>query len=337
VSGAQSLSLREVAFLAGVAASSVSRVLSGHPDVSPAMRARVMAVVDELGYEPDLLASSFRRGATMTVALVVSDISSPPAAETALGAETRLREAGYTMLVTSSQGSAQLDAAAVNAFRRRRVDGLLLTLSDDADADTLAQIERLTAPYVLVDGDPSGAPGASAVVCDHAGGVDRAVEHLHGLGHRRIGLVAGLPAARAHRERRRAFEAACAGLGVEAVVEAGGADAAAGHAATLRMLERSARPTAVVAGSIDLLPGVLRALGAGRLRVPADVSLVTFDDAPLLGVLDPEPAVISCDRRRAGQAAARLLLDRIAGAPPAATVVPARFDPRGGCGPAPAT
>jgi LacI family transcriptional regulator, galactose operon repressor len=336
VSGAQSLSLREVAFLAGVAASSVSRVLSGHPDVSPAMRARVMAVVDQLGYEPDLLASSFRRGATMSVALVVSDIASPPAAETALGAETRLREAGYTMLVTSSHGSAQLDAAAVNAFRRRRVDGLLLTLSDDADRDTLAQIERLTAPYVLVDGDPSGAPGASAVVCDHAGGVDRAVEHLRGLGHRRIGLVAGPPTARANRERRRAFEAACAGLGIDAVVEAGGADAATGHAATARMLDRPARPTAVVAGSIDLLPGVLRALGAGGLRIPADVSLVAFDDAPLLGVLDPAPAVISCDRRRTGQAAARLLLDRIAGEPPAATVVPARFDPRAGCGPAPA-
>jgi len=264
VSGAQSLSVREVAFLAGVATSSVSRVLSGHPDVSPAMRARVMAVVDQLGYEPDLLASSLRRGATMTVALLVGDISSPPEAETALGAEVRLRDAGYTMLVTSSEGSARLDAAAVNVFRRRRVDGLLLALSDGSNPETLAQIQRLTAPHVLIDGDVRGTDRASAVVCDHAGGVDRAVEHLHDLGHRRIALVAGPPGARGGRERRRAFEAACAGFGVEAIVEPGGRSAESGRDAAARALARSPRPTALLAGSIELLPGVRHL--AGRLR-----------------------------------------------------------------------
>ncbi|HKV68436.1 MAG TPA: LacI family DNA-binding transcriptional regulator, partial [Gaiellales bacterium] len=181
MSGAPSLSLREVADRAGVAMSSVSRVLSGHPDVSEAMRARVMAVVDELGYEPNMLAASLRRGSTMTVAAVVRDVSSPFYAAMALAAEGAVREAGYAMLVTSSQGSPELDAAQVSQFRRRKVDGLLLSVADESDPATIAEVGRLQAPVVLVDCELAGVTGTSAVLCDHAAGIERVVEQLRGL------------------------------------------------------------------------------------------------------------------------------------------------------------
>lgn len=336
MSGPQSLSLREVADRAGVAMSSVSRVLSGHPDVSPRMRTRVMAVVQELGYEPDLLASSLRRGSTMTVAFVIRDISSPLFSGIALGAETRLREAGYAMLLTNSEGVPALDAAHINLFRRRRVDGLLLSLSDESDPATLAEIGRLQVPYVLIDRELAGAPGASAVLCDHAAGVARVTEHLHGLGHRRIALVAGPASVRPGRELARAFGSACARLGVEAVVEPGEFSARTGHDATVRVLARSPRPTAVISGSSQILPGVLRAIGARGLRVPADVSLVTFDDVTLLEFVDPPIATVARDPLLIGREAARLLLCRIDGEPPSTVSIPARFDPRGSCGPAPA-
>jgi LacI family transcriptional regulator len=330
-----SLSLREVADRAGVAMSSVSRVLSGHPDVSAAMRARVMAVVDELGYEPNLLAASLRRGSTMTVAALVRDVSSPFYAAMALAAELELRDAGYAMLVTSSQGSPELDAAQVSHFRRRRVDGLLLSVADESDAATLEEVRRLRSPVVLVDCELAGVAGTSAVLCDHAGGIERVVEQLRGLGHRRAALVAGRTASRPARELVRAFAAACGWLSIDAAVEHEVSDPSAAEAATARLLGRRERPTAVVSGSAVILPGVLRAVRAAGLHVPADLSVVTFDDAPLLDAVEPPIAAFDRDPVAVGREAARLLLDRIRGGPPETSSVAIRFTPRASCGPAP--
>jgi len=335
VNGSQSLSLREVADRAGVAMSSVSRVLSGHPDVSPAMRTRVMAVVQELGYEPNLLASSLRRGSTMTVAFNVRDISSPVFSEILLGAEVHLRAAGYTVLLTNSEGSPQLDTAHISVFRRRRVDGLLLSLSDESDPGTLEQIHRLQVPYVLIDRELPDAQAASAVLCDHAGATERVVEHLAGLGHRRIALVAGPLNVRPSRELKRSFETACARLGVEATVENGAFSGQHGEEAAMRVLSRRRRPTAVVSGFNQVLPGVLRAVRALHLQIPADVSLVTFDDVPMLEFVDPPIATVSRDPLSMGREAAKLLLRRLDGEPPATTTVPTHFAPRASCGPSP--
>ena len=335
MSGQPSLSLREVADRAGVAMSSVSRVLSGHPDVSAAMRARVMAVVEELGYEPNMLAASLRRGSTMTVAAMVRDVSAPFYAAMALAAEGGLREAGYAMLVSSSQGSPELDAAQIVQFRRRRVDGLLLSVADESDAATQEEVRRLQAPVVLVDCELAGVAGTSAVLCDHAAGIERVVEQLRGLGHRRIALVAGRVASRPARELARAFETTCGWLSIAATVERDVVHPAAAETATARVLDRPDRPTAVVSGSAAILPGVLHAARSRGLRVPADLSVVTFDDAPLLEAVEPPIAAFDRDPVAVGREAARLLLARIGGGPPETSSVAIQFTPRASCAPAP--
>src|SRR5690606_16311322 len=119
-------SMREVADRAGVAMSSVSRVLSGHPDVSAGMRERVMAVVAELGYQPDLLAQSLRRRATRSVGFVVGDIANPLLAEIVKGGERALRDGGYSMLLTDSENEPARDADHMRLLEQRRVDGLML-------------------------------------------------------------------------------------------------------------------------------------------------------------------------------------------------------------------
>jgi LacI family transcriptional regulator len=330
-----SLSLREVADRAGVAMSSVSRVLSGHPDVSAAMRGRVMAVVEELGDEPNLLAASLRRGSTMTVAALVRDVSSPFYAAMALAAESALRDSGYAMLVSSSQGSPELDASQVSHFRRRRVDGLLLSVADESDERTLEEIRRVRSPVVLVDCELAGVDGTSAALCDHAGGVERVVEQLRGLGHRSVALVAGRVASRPARELVRAFEATCGWLSIAAAVERDVVDPPTAEAATARLLGRTERPTAVVSGSAAILPGVLHAVRAAGLDVPSDLSVVTFDDAPLLEAVEPPIAAFDRDPVAVGHEAARLLLARIGGGPPETSVVAIRFTPRASCAPAP--
>src|SRR5712691_8981281 len=130
----------EVAQRAGVAASSVSRVLSGHPNISRDMRRRVLSAANELGYKTDLVAASLRSGSTRTVGFVLRDISNPVFADIVKGAENVFRGAGYSMLLTNSEGRAELDAAHIHLLQQRRVDGLIFSLASDKHRDTISAL-----------------------------------------------------------------------------------------------------------------------------------------------------------------------------------------------------
>jgi LacI family transcriptional regulator len=333
-SGAR-LNLREVAERAGVAMSSVSRVLSNHPDVSPRMRRHVLAIVEELGYEPNLLAQSLRRGSTLSVGFVIRDISSPLFSEIALGAETELRNRGYSMLLTNSEGRPSLDAAHIRLFRQRRVDGLLLSLADEAYEETTEELRRLRVPVVLIDRELEEPAGLSAVLSDHASGIRAATEHLIALGHRRIGLASGPLNLRPGRELKSALKEACARAGVEAVVDAGPFTEEHGTEAAARLLDASPPPTALIAGSNQILPGVLRVLRARGIAIPDELSLVTFDDIRMLEFIEPPIAVVSREPLLLGREAAALLLRLLAGEEADRIVIPTDFQPRGSCAPPP--
>ena len=328
--------MRQVADRANVAMSSVSRVLSGHPDVSDSMRDKVLSAVQDLGYEPNMLAQMLRRGATQTVGFVVGDISNPLLAQIALGAEVALREAGYAMLLTNSVNEANLDATHIRLLQQRRVDGLLLSVSDETNADTLDALARTITPSVLIDRDLSPVDAASAVLSDHAWGITAAVDHLVGLGHRRIALVAGSAHVRPTRERIEALEEALETRpGVVAQVRAGAFTEIHGAAATRELLTGRRKPTAIIAGGNQILVGVLGELAAQGRKIPADISIVTCDDVPLAKFFTPALAMIRRDPREMGSVAARLMLDRFGGGSAEAVTLPTEFVPADSCGPPP--
>jgi hypothetical protein len=150
--------------------SSVSRVLSGHPDVSRAMQERVLAAVAELAYEPDLLAQSLRRQETMTIGFAVGDISNPLFAEIAAAAETRLRAAGYSMLLTNSEARAELDAAHIALLAQRRVDGIILSVSDEKNPATRGARAARHAGGGARPTSTSRTPSTSTRITRHAAG-----------------------------------------------------------------------------------------------------------------------------------------------------------------------
>jgi LacI family transcriptional regulator len=329
--------LREVAQLAGVAISSVSRVVSGHPDVSPAMRERVMGAVDELGYEPDLLAQSLRRRATNTVGFVVGDISNPLLAEIALGAETTLRQAGYSMLLTNSENDPERDAGHARLLLQRRVDGLLLSLAAEGDRETIRTLENASVPIVLIDRELPASVRASAVLSEHRAGMRAAVAHLLELGHRRVGLIVGQPL-RFSRERRRGLEEAYEAAGLPATyrIMEGTLDSDHGRSATAAMLDGPDPPTAVIAGGNQILVGALEELIRRGLRPGADLSLVSCDATPLTRLTVPPISVVQRDSRELGRTGAQLLLRRMEqDADPELVVLPTRFVPTKSCGPPP--
>jgi LacI family transcriptional regulator len=322
-----------VAERAGVALSSVSRVLSGHPDVSTVMRNRVLDAAAAVGYEPDLLAQSLRRGASMTIGFVVGDISNPLLAQIALGAETKLRSAGYSMLLTNSGNDPGLDAQHIKLLRRRRVDGLLLSLADDEAAQTRTALEQADIPSVLIDRDLPGLESAGAVLSDHAAGITAAAEHLISLGHKHIGLVNGNPQVRPARERERALRRVCRRHpGVAAMVRSGSFAAGYGESAAASLLAAREPATAIIAGGNQILSGVLRALRAAGLSTPSDMSLVTCDDVPLAEFLDPPIATIARDPEEMGTVAAEMLLEQLRGRQARSALLPVRFRDTASCG-----
>lgn len=333
-SGSRRPDIREVALRAGVAKSSVSRVFNGHQYVSPKLVDRVRQAAAELGYEPNMLAGSLRRGSTMTVGFLVGDISNPLMSRIALGADSVLRTAGYSMLLTNSGGDPSQDAAHLRLLRLRQVDGLLVSLASEHHEGTSDELSRIEVPLVLVDRDPASAPGSSSVLSDHAVGITEAAAHLLDLGHRRIALVNGSTKVRPARERAQALRRACRAA-PEAVitVRSGSFFEEHGERVTAELLADPHPPTAIVAGSNQLLVGVLRAVRSAGLQIPRDLSVVACDDVALAEFLPHPMATIRRDPAAMGAAAAELLLRRLAGGPAATTTLPTSFDAAASCGP----
>jgi LacI family transcriptional regulator len=325
--------LREVAARAGISISTASRALSGHPDIGEETRSRVVEAVRELGYEPNLLARGLRQGATQTIGFLVRDLASADVSEIVQGAEVALREQGYSVLLTNSEDRAELDAEHVRLLAARRVDGMLLLLADENARGTRASLSRLRIPMVAIDRELPLRFAASAALVDYRGGMRAVAEYLHGLGHRRVALVGAPQAIRPGRESAAALQAAGAELGLEILVEDGPWTTAHGFEATGRLLAAKAPPTAILAGSNRAVLGVLRAVRGAGLRVPGDVSVLVADDIPAFEFIEPPLTVLSQDPAEIGRVSARLLLDRLAGGPPATELVPMRLVERASAAP----
>jgi LacI family transcriptional regulator len=327
--------MRQVAERAGVAMSSVSRVLSGHPDVSPAMSEKVMRAVEELDYQPDILAQSLRRQETLSVGFVVGDISNPLIAEIATGVESTLHTHGYSLLLTNSLGDPLLEAAHIALLSQRRVDGLVISVLDETHPALLAKLRDLEIPVVVLDRNLPAEIPVSRVLSDHRGGMKAAGLHLLGLGHRKIGLISGA-AVRPALERRAGLEEAFAAFGLPPTYTADESVFSVEHgaAAMRRLLDRPEPPTAIIAGGNQLMLGALRVVSERGLTLGRDLSFVGCDDVAVTDLFQPPVAVLRRDNHAMGRTAAELLLGRLrGGAPPSDVVLPTEFVARPSCGP----
>jgi LacI family transcriptional regulator len=327
--------IKEVAARAKVSVSTVSRVLNEYPYVSDDTRRRVVAVMEELDYRPDVAARSMRTGLSRAVGLVVSDISNPLFSAIAKGADSILHQRGYSLVLANSQNDPDREAELMAALRQRRVDGLIVAIADER-AQALA--ERLAAfpASVLFDRQVTGA-ASDAVLSDHAAGMAAALEHLAALGHRRVALVAGSQVQLGSRARVIAFRRHAARLGLvrdRRLVRTGELSRETGYLAARELLALPEPPTGLVAGNNQLTVGVLSALRDLGLRVPSDLSLVACDDVDLTRLHEPAIDVIDRDPLELGRAAAALLLERLAdqGAPARQVVLPTAFLRRGSTG-----
>jgi LacI family transcriptional regulator len=307
------LTVKDVARVAGVAVGTVSRVLNDNATVMPDVREKVLAAMRELNYEPNAVARSMRAGATHVVGCIVSDVVQLTAAQMVTGAEQHLRDAGYAMFVASSRYDLAAERDIIRSFRQRKIDGLILVISDDEDPGYVAYLQGLNLPIVLWERDAGGL--FNCVLSDHCGGCSQAAAYLLGLGHTRIALVAGHENTWVGREMLRGYIEAHAGRDIPVdrnLVER--ADKFDLSACT-KLLTGSKRPTAIIAPINDLTVVMSVAKGLG-LNVPMDLSVISVGDSNLISMTSPALTVVRHDPRQVGKTAAELLLSMLGENPP---------------------
>ena len=333
--------LADVAAEVGVSQATASRALADSPLVNENTRRRVWEAAERLRFEPNRLARSLRRGATMAVGVVVPDVAAAFYATSLKGAQDALEAAGYHVLVLNTGRAAAREREALRTLRAHRVDGLLVATSGG--------FEDIGVPTVFFDNVPE-VRGAGAVAIDNELGIRLLVEHLAGFhGHERIAYV-GPPEAPGTgaggllqgvgRERLEAFRAAVGRAGLplppEYVITSDpGTFEEDARAAAHRMMVLERPPTALVGGADTLATGLLRGLREARRRVPEDVALVSFDDPRNGDLMEPPITALARHYRELGEIGAELLLAELRGErreSPAEVRVPLELVVRRSCG-----
>ncbi len=332
------VTIREVASRAGVSPMTVSRVINESPRVSPATRRRVEAVVEELGYVPNRLARGLIRQKTGTLGLIVPDVANPFFTLIVRGAEDVAWRAGYHAILCNTHADLERERGYLEDMLAFQVEGLLIAPVSDRSRPHLRMLTRNNVPFVLIDRSIAGFEG-DLVHGDSVAGARRLVDHLIGLGHRRIAMITEASEVSTARERlqgyREALDAAAIRFRPELVVETSAIDPDAAHDATLRLLELPEPPTAIFTVNNLVAVGVVEAARERELKIPGDLALVCFDDIEPVSRLRPFLTVMAQPAETFGTIATQLLLDRIAGRVAERrriVVLPADFIVRESCG-----
>lgn len=324
--------MRDVARLAGVGIKTVSRVVNGEPNVSPATAERVRRAAADLHYEPDLHAGNLRRadGRSRTLGLLVSSVANPFAAQVHRAIERVATEHGYAVLAASLEDDPAAELRAVAALARRRVDGFIVTPVRDDQSYLRVHTDRGT-PFVCVDRTPHGIE-TDCVVTANVEGARDAVRHLVSYGHRRIAFLGDRERIETARLRREGYLAELATAGIDAdpaLMVLGLHDDASATAVVRTLLALPDPPTAIFSSQNLITIGTIRALQ--QLGREQDIALVGFDDVETGDLMKPAVTTIAQDPDRIGRLAAERLFAHLEGDTSAArqVVVPTRLIVRG--------
>jgi LacI family transcriptional regulator len=300
----------DVARLAGVSVSTVSKVINDRYGVAPETYDKVMDVVAALGYESSLVASSLRRRSTNVIGILVPEFE-PFSTELLKGISSAAEGTGYELLAYSGN----LEHNQVG-WERRSLSRLAGTLIDGAViVAPTASVTDATIPVVAID-PHTGRTGPSTIEADNVGGAKAATEHLIALGHRRIAHVRGRTDLVSARLREQGYRQALEAAGIPfdpQLVRVGGYRAAETTDAARELLSLPERPTAVFSAN-DL--SAIRVLEVARelgLRVPEDLSVVGFDNVPEAANAEPALTTVAQPLHRMGAEAVRLLLGLLSG------------------------
>jgi LacI family transcriptional regulator/LacI family repressor for deo operon, udp, cdd, tsx, nupC, and nupG len=311
------VSIADIAHVAGVSHTTVSRALRDSPLISVDTRERIQRLAEEMGYTPNAIAQSLQTRQTYTLGLVVTSIADPFLGDVVKGVEEVARAAGFSVLLSASHNDPEQEMAIIETFHRRRVDGILVA-SSRLTSDYKKRLDRLHVPAVLINSQAEAQDGLLHwVAVDDRAGAQIAVQHLLQLGHRAIGYIGTSSRPRSNRQRLEgycsALEAASIPFDAARVVMAPGIEAsdeedvAAGEASLPALLAHGV--TAIFCYNDMIAVGVQMACREQGIAIPRDLSIVGFDDIRIASYVNPPLTTIRQPKVELGSRATQLLLD----------------------------
>jgi len=312
--------MQDVADTVNVSKQTVSAVINNRPGITDATRERVLSAIEQLGYRLDRTAQSLRTGRSGTIALLLTDVSSPFAGKLASVAGDCACDAGYTLFLYSTKDNPDRERDCVSSIIQRSVDGVLFVAARD-DSSATIDLEAADIPVVMLDRISAGYDGPSVTIDNRRAG-RIATEHLLGLGHRAIAHISGPQTVHISAEREKGFRDSLVAAGISAephIERAVDWRMESGYEAMRRLLARTDGFTAVFVAGDLLSIGAMRALRESGRRVPEDVSLVSVDDIDLAAFLVPPLTTVSQSVPQMAEWGVGLLLDLTAGVQPAQT------------------
>jgi DNA-binding LacI/PurR family transcriptional regulator len=302
------LNMRAVAQRAGVSSATISRVINGSSAVKQETAERVRRILKELNYIPNPIATTLKYGRSNTFGLIVPDLINPFFPEFLLAFEQVLVENDHELLLATTQST---ETKLLNSVRRmlmRQVDGVVL-MGSEYETRAVEPLFERKIPIVTLDRRRVQA-GTGDVAFDFEGGYLQAVEHLHGLGHRRIGFLGGTKGIRTSEIRLESFRKAIQNLGLTyypELVREGDYRVDGGEAAMKSLLETARRPTAVLTANDLTAFGALRALRDRGISVPEQMSVIGFDGIKLGSAVSPSLTTVRIPTREAALACIQVL------------------------------
>jgi LacI family transcriptional regulator len=304
------LTIKDIAQLAGVSKKTVSRVINEEPYVDKKTRARIEAIIAEHGYQPDPQARGLAFRRSFLVGLIHDNPNSQYVENVHLGILDALAERGYELVIRPCDRRSPTFLEDMRAFvERLRLFGVVLTPSVSEDDRLAKLLESAECPYVRITCAALDKP-TRLVLTHDAHGAAAAARRLAELGHRRIAYISGPPLFRSAHERREGFIAGLAEYGLSLAPELtvpGAYTYESGLARGRELLGRADRPTAIFAGNDEMASGVYGAAHELGIRIPEDLSLIGFDDAPIATRMWPAMTSVRLPVREMARAAAEKL------------------------------
>ncbi len=328
--------ISDVAKRAGVSPVTVSRVINNAGNVSAATQERVRQAIQELGYVPSGVARSLRSRQTLTLGLILPDITNSFWTTVARGVEDAAQSRGYSILLCNTDENPVKQRRYLEVVASQRVDGVIIA-PYDSNADNLSLLRTRQIPTVVVDRHLEGWD-VDTVHGDSVSGARALVQHLIDLGRRRIAIITGPVNTSTARDRVTGYHLALAAAGIPddpQLVKFGEFRLASGERLTNKLLDLDDRPVAIFAGNNAIAVGAIEAILKRGLRIPQDIALVTFDDLANASRLFPFLTVAVQPVYEIGANAAQLLLSRLDAETylqPRHVVLPARLIVRHSCG-----
>ncbi|WP_028403085.1 LacI family DNA-binding transcriptional regulator [Ectobacillus panaciterrae] len=304
----------DIAREAGVSATTVSKVINNKGRISEKTRKKIMQIMEELHYQPNVLASAMKGKSTYTIALLIPDMANPIYAQYLKYIEEYGQELGFNIVMCSTGSDPDKEAKHIALLRQKRVDGFIIA-SIFKNETVLKQLIQEKVPIALMAFERSELPVASVTGDDYLGGY-LATEHLLSLGHRRIGIITEEETI-SGKERIKGYEKALLNAGIEVepslivAINDPTIEGAEKHAR--KLLDREQRPTAIFGYNDVLAIGAMQAAKERGIIIPDELSIIGFDNTVMCKIVEPRLSSVAMPIQELGRKAMELLVRQIEG------------------------